>query len=357
MNTLSDIAEQRLHHQLLSHTALTQPREVVQWMGAMQAQDYAGAKWAIAQRAQGLTDAALDRALADGSILRTHVLRPTWHFVAPSDIRWMLQLTAPRVNAFNAFQYRKQELDDATFKKSNAALTKALRGGRQLTRPELAAALERAGIATDDLRATLLVMRAELDGVVCSGARRGKQFTYALLEERVPPASARTKDEALAELATRYLQSRGPATIKDFVWWSGLTVAEAKAGIESVQSQFNCETVDGQAYWFPDIALPASRKTPTVHLLATYDEYLIGYKDRSAVVNPTDAAQIVGGEVFTSTIVLNGQVVGVWKRTLKARSVSLATTLFTKLTKAQTQAVAAAAQQYATFLNLPLAQS
>ncbi|MBL8205525.1 MAG: AlkZ family DNA glycosylase [Blastocatellia bacterium] len=357
MNTLSDIAEQRLHNQLLSHTTLNQPREVVQWMGAMQAQDYAGAKWAIAQRAQGLTDAALDSALADGSILRTHVLRPTWHFVAPSDIRWMLQLTAPRVHAFNAFQYRKQELDDATFKKSNAALTKALRGGRQLTRPELAAALERAGIATDDLRATLLVMRAELDGIVCSGARRGKQFTYALLEERVPPAPARTKEEALAELATRYLQSRGPATLKDFAWWSGLTVAEAKAGIESVQSQFNSETVDGQTYWFPDLALPARSKTPTVHLLATYDEYLIGYKDRSAVVNPTEAAQVVGGEVFTSTIVLDGQVVGVWKRTLKAGSVSLATTLFTKLTIAQTQAVAAAAQQYATFLNLPLAQS
>lgn len=357
MNNLSAIAEQRLHNQNLSCVAFTQPREVVQWLGAMQAQDYAGAKWAIAQRAHGLTDAALERALADGAILRTHVLRPTWHFVAPSDIRWMLQLTAPRVHALNAYHYRQQELDVAIFKKSKAVLTKALRDGQQLTRAELAAALQRAGIVTDELRAALLLMHAELDGVVCSGARRGKQFTYALLEARVPPAPARTKEEALAELTTRYLLSRGPATMKDLVWWSGLTVAEAKAGIEMVRSQFNCATINGQTYWFPDIVLPARSKTPTAYLLAAYDEYLIGYKDRSAGLQATNAGPLVGGEVFTSTIVLDGQVVGVWKRTLKARSVTIATTLFTPLTKAQTQAVAEAAQQYATFLNLPLATS
>ncbi|HEX4951547.1 MAG TPA: winged helix DNA-binding domain-containing protein [Blastocatellia bacterium] len=351
-----DITRQRLYNQRLRHTTFTQPGEVVQWLGAMQAQDYAGAKWAIAQRALGLTDAALDQALADGTILRTHILRPTWHFVTPADIRWMLQLTAPRVNALNAYHYRKQELDDAVFKQSNAVLTKSLRGGQQLTRAELAAALHRAGIVTDELRSALLLMRAELDGVVCSGARRGKQFTYALLEERVPPVPPRTKDEALAELSTRYLLSRGPATVQDFVWWSGLTTSEAKTGIEMVQSQFHREAINKQTYWFPAHAPTTRTKTPLAHLLATYDEYLIGYKDRSAAVNPALAERIVGGEVFTSTIVLDGQVIGVWKRTLKARSVSIATTFFTTLTKAQSQAVAAAAQQYATFLHLPLAQ-
>nr|MDQ6908888.1 winged helix DNA-binding domain-containing protein [Chloroflexota bacterium] len=232
-----DIAHVRLHNHHIAGTKLAAPDAVVRWLGAVQSQDYAGAKWAVGQRMHDTTDAALDQAFADGAILRTHVMRPTWHFVAPADIRWLLALTAPRVNATNAYHYRKHGLNDATFARSNAALTNALRGGAQRTRTELASVLQQAGIATNDLRLGLIMMRAELDGVVCSGARRGKQFTYALLDERAPPAETLARDEALAELTRRYMTSHGPATVQDFVWWSGLTMTDAKAGLEMVKPQ------------------------------------------------------------------------------------------------------------------------
>ena len=352
MMTPLDITGQRLCNQQLSATTFTQPHEVVQWFGAMQAQDYAVAKWAIAQRAHGLTDAALDQAFAEGTILRTHVLRPTWHFVTPADIRWMLQLTAPRVNALSAYYYRKSELDDAVFRKSNTVLAKALRGGKQLTRPELATALAQAGIATDNLRVTHLMMRAELDAVICSGARHGKQFTYALLDERAPATKALPREEALAELTRRYLHSRGPATAADFAWWSGLSLTDARRGFASVQSQFNQATMGGQTYWFPDSTPPVG--SPMAHWLPTYDEYLIGYKDRSAAVYPAHAEKIIGGEVFTSTLLLNGQTAGVWKRTLQKSEVVIEAQLFAPLKKAEQKVATQAAERYGAFLGLPV---
>jgi Winged helix DNA-binding domain len=202
-----DIAYQRLHNQRISSTTFATPAEVVGWLGAVQSQDYAGAKWAVAQRTHSLTDAALDQAFAEGSILRTHVLRPTWHFVTPADIRWMLALSAPRVHQLNSSMYRKCELDDATFARSNAALANALQGRKQLTRSELATALAHVGIHADGFRLSYLMMYAELEGLICSGGRRGKQFTYALLEERVPQAQHLDNDQALAELVTRYFCS------------------------------------------------------------------------------------------------------------------------------------------------------
>ncbi len=233
-----DIAHQRLHNQMISQRTLTQPADVVQALGAVQAQDYEGAKWAVAQRTKDLTDAAFEQAFTAGAILRTHVLRPTWHFVTPTDIRWMLALTAQRVHAALNYHNRKLALDNALFAQSNAVLIKALQSGQQLTRTELGAFLQQADIATDDLlRLGHILIHAELEGIVCSGARRGKQFTYALLDERAPQAKTLARDEALAELAKRYFTSHGPATLKDYVWWSGLTVADAKAGIEMVKTQ------------------------------------------------------------------------------------------------------------------------
>ena len=218
-----DIAQHSLHNQYLSSSGFKEPADVVKWFGAVQAQDYSGAKWALGLRLQSATDDAVEKAFGDGNILRTHVMRPTWHFVAPADIRWLLKLTAPRVNAVNGYYYRKFELDDAVFKKSNKALTKALRGGKQLTRDTLRNAVQQAGVATDDLvRSAYILIRAELDGLICSGARKGKQFTYSLLDERQPNSATLERDEALAELTRRYFTSHGPATLQDFVWWSGL---------------------------------------------------------------------------------------------------------------------------------------
>ena len=350
-----DIAHQRLHNQLITRRTFEKPGDVVEWLGAVQAQDYAAAKWAVGLRLQGTTDDDIEQAFTRGAILRTHLMRPTWHFVSPADIRWMLALTAPRVNAVNAYYYRKLTLDDAVFMHSNAVLAKALQGGKQFTRPELASVLQQAGIATDDLqRFTHIMMRAELDGIVCSGARRGKQFTYALLDERAPQARTLDRDEALAEFARRYFTSHGPATLQDFVWWSGLTVADARASLELVTPQLMHEVVDGQTYWFSMSTPPAKDLSPTAYLLPNYDEYIVGYTDRSAVFDASHTNKLDprGNVLFNHTIVMDGRVVGTWKRTIKKDAVIITPSLLTPLNDAETRAFAAAANRYGAFLDI-----
>jgi winged helix DNA-binding protein len=348
-----DIAHQRLRNQHIARATFKKPGDVVMWLGAVQAQDYAGAKWALGLRLKGVTDDDVDRAFADGSVLRTHLMRPTWHFVAPADIRWLLALTAPRVHAANAFMYRKLELDSAIFKRSEAALAKALRGGRQLTRDELRSALEKAGIATGDgMRLAYLVMHAELEGVICSGARRGKQFTYALLDERVPHARILDRDEALAELGGRYFASRGPATVQDFAKWSGLTLADARRGLEAVNARLREEVVDGHAYWLSASAPAAKNASPTAYLLSIYDEYISGYRNHSGLGGAEVGARLGAmGNALTSIILVDSQIVGTWKRTLGKAAVAIETNLFRRLTRAESRAVAAAAQRYADFLQ------
>ena len=351
-----DIPSYRLYNQRLSTTTFTTPTEVVSWLGAVQAQDYAGAKWALAQRMTDTTDAALDRAFADGSILRTHLLRPTWHFVTPGDIRWLLKLTGPRVQAGNAFMYRRTEMDTAIIKKSYAVLEKALRDGKQLTRAELGAAFEKAGIVAEGQRLSYFMMSAELDGIIVSGARRGKQFTYTLLEERVPPVKALSREESLAELVKRYFLTRGPATLQDFTWWSGLTMADAKNGIEMVKSGFIREMIDGQEYWFSDVKPPKNKRDPQTFLLPNYDEYFIGFKDRSAIGKIARQANIAADDptLIAHVIILNGQIVGGWRRTLNKAEAFVETSLITKLGKAEKQAIADAADCFGKFLELPV---
>lgn len=352
----ADIARQRLHNQRLVTTTFQNPNEVVSYLGAVQAQDYAGAKWALGQRIQNATEAALDRSFNAGEILRTHLMRPTWHFVTPADIRWMLMLTAPRVHAANAFMYRNLELDKVTLKKGNAALEKGLQGGRQLTRSELASVFRKAGIIADGLRMGYFLMYAELEGLLCSGPRRGRQFTYALLEERAPKVNPLRHDEALAELVKRYFSTRGPATLQDFTWWSGLTMAEAKNGIEMVRSQFGSEVLNGQTYWFASSLAPAPLRETllTAHLLPNYDEYFIGLKDRSAIGEVAQRSNLPENSpsLLANVIILDGQIVGGWKRILKKDAVVVQLDLLTTLTKAQKQATAEAAEQYGKFLGL-----
>ncbi|MGI8687009.1 MAG: winged helix DNA-binding domain-containing protein [Thermomicrobiales bacterium] len=357
MITRWDIAHQRLHTQRIAGAKFETPDEVVRWLGAVQAQDYAGAKWAAGQRMHDATGDALDRAFADGTILRTHIMRPTWHFVVPADIRWLLALTAPRVKAATAYYDQQRALDDDTFGRSNAALANALQGGAHLTRTELASALQQAGIATDDLRLGSLMMRAELDGVVCSGERRGKQFTYALLDERAPNATTLARDEALAELTRRYMTSHGPATMQDFVWWSGLTMADAKAGLAMVEPELVHEVVDGRTYWFAVSAPIVRDPSPTVYLLSNYDEYIVGYTDRRAALDapPADRLDARDNVLFNHTIVLDGQVVGTWKRTVTKGAVIVEATPFAPLGAAEAVALEIAAARYGRFIRLPAA--
>ncbi|WP_437669324.1 winged helix DNA-binding domain-containing protein [Sorangium sp. So ce131] len=352
-----DIARQRLHNERLVGPPCERPEDVVQWLCAVQAQDYAGAKWAIAQRTTGVTEADLDRLFNDGKILRTHLLRPTWHIVMPRDIRWMLALTAPRVNAANAAMYRKLELDDAAFARSSDALARALQGGAQLTRTEIARVYEAAGITASGLRLAYLLMRAELDGLLCSGALRGKQFTYALLDERVPRTRALGRDEALAELTRRYFASHGPALAKDFAWWSGLTMAEVKAGIEMAGTHLEHEAIDGKAYWRASgPAMTPGLKAPLVHLLPNYDEYVIAYKDHSATLDPARLSAS-SGALMAHLVVLDGLVVGGWRRNVKGKTVAITLNIPVRLKKREHAALQLAIEQYSRFLGMPVTVS
>lgn len=350
------IAHLRLFHQRLSASTFQRPAEVVGWLAAIQAQDYAGARWGVGQRLLGANDSNIEQAFNQGLILRTHLLRPTWHFVLPEDIRWLLALTAPRVRAVSAGMYRKLGLDETIFARSNAALAGALQGGNSLTRPELRQALEQAGVdSTGDQRLSYLLMQAELDGIVCSGPRRERQFTYALLEERAPQARQLARDEALSELSRRYFTSRGPASVHDFARWSGLTLADARRGLAAVESGLERATLNDQTYWFSP-ETPSGLAGPSAYLLSIYDEYISGYKDRSAVIEAALASRLSAlGNDLTAIIVLDSQVVGVWKRVLGKTSVQVKMQALTPLDEAGQQAVTRAAERYAAFLKLPLA--
>ena len=351
-----DITRLRLHNQGLSEFRFANPGDVVKQLGAVQAQDYAGAKWALGQRMQDTTDAVIDQSFNNGEILRTHIMRPTWHFVTPSDIRWMLMLTGPRVQAGNGFMYRKTEMDKAVIRKSYRVLERVLSGNKHLTRNELGSAFEKAGILAEGQRLGYFMMSAELDGIICSGPRKGRQFTYALLEERVAQVKALTRDEALAELMKRYFATRGPATLKDFTWWSGLSMADAKNGIEMVKSQFVNEVFNGQTYWFAETKLPAKKNSPTAYLLPNYDEYFIGFKDRSAIGEVASRSNIDESSpaLIAHVIILDGQIIGGWKRTLKKDAVVVELNLITNLTKAEKRAIAEAANLYGQFLGLAI---
>lgn len=352
--TTADIVTHRLRGQQLSQANFQKPDQVVAWLGAMQAQEYAMAKWAIGLRSVGLTDADVEAAFNAGTLLRTHLLRPTWHFVTPADIRWMLALTAPRVHALNAFSYRKFALDHAVLMRSNDTLVQVIQGGNQRTRSQLKAALERAGIVADGIRLACILMQAELDGILCSGPRQGNQFTYALLDERVPPTRPLDREEALTELTRRYFTSRGPATLPDFVWWSGLTMKDAKAGVAQLGPAFVQETSKGQSYVFAPTGSVAHPPTkPTAHLLPDYDEYGISYRDRTAFFHsPTALAESRSQKMpYDRPVIVDGIVAGTWKRTLKANAVDVQIALSTPLDETKQQAVENAVQRYASFLG------
>jgi len=325
----------------------------VTWLGAVQAQDFDGAKWSIAQRVQKATDDEIEKAFAEGSILRTHVLRPTWHFVAPADIRWMLQLTAPRVNAAMAGYFRKYSLDEAVFRRSSRALASALRQAGQLTRKELRRALRGSRIDASGLRLVFILLRAELDGVICSGGRIGKQFTYALLDRRVPGSRVLSRAQALKELTMRYFTSRGPATVHDFAWWSGLTVADVRAGIEMIGDGLYREDANGTSYWTSE-PTPQQKPERTAYLLPPYDEYLIAYRDRSAALHPSYSRKGIKAQ-FASTIVVGGQMVGTWRRTLTRKTAVITLSPFAELRSSDKHAILRAARSYGTFIGRALA--
>ncbi|MBI3482825.1 MAG: AlkZ family DNA glycosylase [Bacteroidetes bacterium] len=333
-------------------TQLKSPKEVVGWLGAVQAQDYYMAKWAIGLRMINATDRLIEEAINSAEIIRTHVMRPTWHFALAQDIRWMLQLTAPHLKASMKSSQAKLGLNEKIFKRTNGIIEKLLIGDKHLTRSEIVAELKKKKIAADNLQATHIMFDAELNGIVCNGPMRGKQFTYALMDERIPSTKSLPKEEALAKLSLKYFTSHGPATIQDFTWWSGLPVADAKAGLEMIKGKLMSEKIENKIYWYVEPSSVKSFQSPPLFLPA-YDEFMISYTDRSASLNPSfSKIALMGNGIFRPIIVVDGKAIGIWMRTIKKDQVVIETKFFRSKENLKKKDIESLMQSFGNFLNL-----
>ena len=347
-----NIPSTRLLNQRLMGNKNDNVQKVVEYFGAIQSQDFPAAKWSLGIRLKNSTNISIEKAYDEGVILRTHIMRPTWHFVSPSDIRWMQKLTSNRVKALMGHYNRRLELNDKVFAKSNTAIVKALQNQNFLTRQELKQVLENVGITTEIQRLAHLIIWAELDGIITSGPMKGKQFTYALVDERVTKTKEISREESLAELSLKYFQSHGPAQIKDFAWWSGLTIKDVNEGLSMVSSKLSNIALNGKTYWFSKDTENIEENFQKVFLLSVYDEYFIGYTDRSNILKEEYRKVLpVGNALLTSLVIINGQVEGTWKRKISKNSVEFRVLPFKKINLRIKEAVEEETKKYAGFFG------
>jgi hypothetical protein len=347
-----DVSERRLRNQYIDGSRLEDPAEVVRALGAVQAQDFYGSLWAVGLRMRTANEAGVERAVNERRIVRTWPMRGTLHLVAADDVRWMLALLAPRTLQRSAARLlREYSIDRALIKRAGRILHAALGGGHALTRPELYARLDAEKIATVKQRGLHILWWLAHEGVLCCGPRMGKQHTFVLLEEWIPPSAAITREKALAMLALRYFAHHGPAGIADFAWWSGLTIADANIAIEAVKSQLINETAGKSTLW--SVAHPRSRRSEPCHLLPVYDEYTVGYADRSAALDPANAAHAFAGYgIFRAPILMQGRIVGSWTRELRKGHVEVRATPLGRFSRDELRWISEAAERYGSFLGV-----
>lgn len=312
----------RLSNQKINTNHFDTPQALITYLGAVQAQDYPMSKWAFGVRLPNATDASIEAALDAGELVRTHVLRPTWHIVSGQDVRWMLALTSKYIKASAAIRDRDLGIDSTLYTHTNDLIAKALEGGKNLTREEVMQELEKGGVETNSSRAVHFMMNAEQDGIVCNGVMRDKKKTYALLDEKVKPGLVLSREEALANLAGRYFSSHAPATLHDFQWWSGLPMSEARAGLESIKSKLENFESGGKTYFIGETPQLTTAPESSVFFLPAFDEYTVSYKDRSTVFDPQwHKNAITSNGIFKPIIVRDGLVIGIWKRTVQKNKV------------------------------------
>ena len=323
-------------------------------MLAIQAQDLPGAKWSVGLRSPGSTSVDVDAALASGEIIRSWPMRGTLHLVAGEDIGWMLGLTAARTVQSLATRHRQLGIDDAVVADAAEVATGLLDGNRAATRGELFAAFEKAGIATAEQRGVHLLGRLHQDRLLCLGPMRGNDQEVVLLSEWVPNPRTPERDEALGEFVGRYFTSHGPATIRDFIWWTKLPVRDAKAGLAVAGEHLEELVVDGTSYWMAP-GLP-DRVSREVHLLPGFDEFLLGYQDRTASLAPEHAPLTVPGNngMFLPTIVDGGKVVGLWRRKKIKAGLEITPQPFTAMPRRLADGFGRAAQAYGSYLGVPV---
>jgi hypothetical protein len=342
----------RLESQLLLPQPVHSVQEVVSRMGALQAQDYDMMKWAIGCRLPDSTEAQVEAALDNGELVRTHLLRPTWHVVSANDIHWMLALTAPRIRNSMRLRDAQLGLTESTIHQSKSILVKALEGGVHKTKEEVNVLWNQASIPTTGYRDAHYLMHAELDGLICNGKSNGKNRTYALLDERVPNKHLFSKEEALAKLAYIYFNGRCPASLQDFIWWSGLTAGDARQAIDSVKSDFDFEKIGLQTFIFPKNSSTTTLSNYFIHPIPAFDEFIIAYRDRRSVLIPEQFEKVVSNNgVFRPALLLNGRVIGIWKRSTKKRNVLIEITLFDQRFKEYDPAIRESFANYGRFLG------
>jgi hypothetical protein len=325
----------------------------------MQAQDFAGAKWSIGLRLPGCTEADIDEAIEQRSIIRTWALRGTLHIVAARDVHWLLALLAPRLHKTQAAYYRKYGLTDVAFRKSQDIMRRVLQGGNTCTRKELLQEIHDGGISVEDIRANFILLRASIDGVICSGPRQGKEYTFVLLDDWVKPPEPISREDALAALARCYFKGHGPATLQDYMWWSGLSRTEAQEGIDAAARSLTSFEAEGGQYIMGRGKVEPVKDTQ-VHMLPGFDELLLGYTDRSASLDAAYVSRIAANKngLFSATLVQEGEVIGAWRRTIAKDKVTVTIEPFTAFSKARHKAVVQAVKRYGSFLNMtPVVES
>jgi hypothetical protein len=351
-----NLARLRLSSQQIRDPSLVDPVDVVRTLGAIQAQDYAGALWSVGLRTPTAMATGIQEAIANRQIIRTWLLRGTLHFVAPEDVRWILSLAAPRIIAASAGRHRQLGLSYSDFSRSRQVIAEEMNGGRQLTREEMFRLLNERGVSTDGQRGYHLLVMAGLEALICFGPNRGRQQTFVLLDDWVPETGRDPGQKETPEwLAERYFRGHGPATLQDFAWWSGLTVSGAKAGVVAAGSRISPVTSGGKNYF---MAASAKRDPgePAAYLLPGFDEYILGYRDRSAVLGPVGAGRIVigGNGAMLPTVVIDGIVAGTWKRSIGKQEIAISVNTIPPLRRARNEQVLEAAERYGKFMGMPV---
>lgn len=324
-----DISTLRSVNQQITGSKYQTANEIARWMGAMQAQDYSMSKWAFGIRLPKSTERSIDREIDSGKIIRTHLLRPTWHFVSSDDIFWILELTAPQIKSAVKYRDKQLGLTESIFRKCNTIIERALMDGNHSTREELITEMVKSDVEVDNNRASHILLQAEMEGVICSGRQKRGKPTYAILGEWVPRDKRITRDEALKELARRYFTSRGPATLRDFTWWSGLSIRDSRLALEFSKSDLISEVIEKQTYWFADSIDKPGPDLNKVYLIPAYDEFIISYRDRAASLSLTDNKKAISNNgIFYPAILFKGQVIGTWKRSKKDKITGISTSIF-----------------------------
>jgi len=353
MTTQADnISTLRSINQQLNNSKFKTAKEIAGWMGALQAQDYSMSKWAFGIRLQNSTEATINTEINSGSIIRTHLLRPTWHFVSSNDIYWILGLTAPRIKAALKYRDKQLGLTDIILNKCNGILEKSLRDYNHQTRDELISELKYSKIDVEDNRASHVFLRAELDGIICSGKQKEGKPTFAILEEWVPEHKKIYREEALKELALRYFTSHGPATIQDFTWWSGLSISDGKNALNFNKGYLTSKVIFNQTYWMANTNLEPKPDFSEICFLPAYDEFLISYRDRTASLLLTDNKKVISNNgIFYPTLLQNGQVIGSWKRNIRNNRILLTKNLFNPGTPDQDNIFLRSIIRYSNFIG------